>query len=422
MDAYRLTATEARRLIESGRLDARTLIESCLERIESREGQTRALVDFHPTSARRAASQAGLGRLGGIPFGVKDVLDTAELPSQYASPIWKNHQPRADAAAVAWARSEGGIPLAKTVTTEFAVRKPGPTTNPHNPAHTPGGSSSGSAAAVADFYFPLAIGTQTAGSTIRPAAYCGIVGYKPTFGLIPRAGMKLMSESLDTIGVMARSVADCALFAGALAQRDLGDPEKKVERLPRIGICRSPAWNEALPETVELFAQLQELLAQHGARPLPFELPAEFEALHRTHHITVQFRESAMSLGWEWLARREDISDDLRQLLEQGLAASEAELNAAYAGQAQCRHMFDACLGELDFLLTPSAPGQAPRGLSDTGSSVFNRIWTSLHVPCITVPAGTGPDGLPLGIQLVGRRGHDAQLLGWARWLQDVID
>ncbi|MDX3908050.1 MAG: amidase [Pigmentiphaga sp.] len=421
MEPFRLTATEALRLIASGRLDARTLMESCLERIAARETQTRALVDFDPAPALEAAQRAGPGRLHGIPFGVKDVLDTADLPAQYASGIWQGHRPRADAAAVAWARSEGAVMLGKTVTTEFAVRKPGPTTNPHNPAHTPGGSSSGSAAAVADFYFPVAIGTQTAGSTIRPAAYCGIVGYKPTFGLIPRAGMKLMSESLDTIGVMARSVADCALFAGAMARRDLGDPERKTERLPRVGIYLSPAWDGAQPETVALVERLRDTLAGHGVPPVPFELPAEFDALYTSYHTTVQFRESAMSLGWELAYRREDISADLRGLLDQGLATGEAALNAAYAGQARCREAFDACLGELDFILTPSAPGQAPKGLADTGSSTFNRLWTSLHVPCVTVPAGTGPDGLPLGIQLVARRGQDAQLLAWARWLQHIM-
>ena len=201
----------------------------------------RAFAWFEADAARTAAGDRPPGPLHGLPVGVKDVLDTADMPSEYGSPIWQGWRPRADAAAVAWARAAGAVVMGKTVTTEFATRKPGPTTNPANAAHTPGGSSSGSAAGVAAGFFPLAYGTQTAGSVIRPAAYCGVVGYKPSFGTISRIGMKIMSDSLDTVGVMARSVADCALFAGAVSGRDLGDPDAKPDRAPRIGICRSPS-------------------------------------------------------------------------------------------------------------------------------------------------------------------------------------
>ena len=248
-DPAKLTATEAARLIRDGQLHPVELMEACLARIAEREPAVRAFAWFDGHAAREAAAAARPGPLHGLPIGVKDVLDTADMPSEYGSPIWRGWRPRADAAAVAWARAAGGVVIGKTVTTEFATRKPGPTGNPHNPGHTPGGSSSGSAAGVADGFFPLAYGTQTAGSVIRPAAYCGVVGYKPSYGTINRFGMKLMSESLDTVGVMARSVADCALFAGAVAGRDLGDPDARPERAPRIGICRSPAWDGALPET-----------------------------------------------------------------------------------------------------------------------------------------------------------------------------
>src|SRR5579863_1073438 len=232
-DPASLTATEAARQIRDGKLRPIELMEACLARIADRESAVRAFAWFDADMARRGVAAVGSGSLHGLPIGVKDVLDTADMPGEYGSPIWHGWRPRADAAAVAWARAAGGVVIGKTVTTEFATRKPGPTGNPHNLAHTPGGSSSGSAAGVAAEFFPLAFGTQTAGSVIRPAAYCGIVGYKPSYATINRFGMKVMSESLDTVGVMARSVADCALFAGAVSGRHLGNPDIRPEQLPR---------------------------------------------------------------------------------------------------------------------------------------------------------------------------------------------
>ncbi|MBV8575466.1 MAG: amidase, partial [Acetobacteraceae bacterium] len=248
-ELHRLTASESVRRIASGRLRPEALMEACLDRIAAREPIIHAFAWLDPEQARRAAATARPGKLHGLPIGVKDVLDTADMPSEYNSPIWREHRPRADAAAVAWAREAGAVVLGKTVTTEFANRHPGPTANPHDVRRTPGGSSSGSAAAVADHFLPLALGTQTAGSIIRPAAFCGAVGYKPSYGLINRHGMKLMSDSLDTVGVLARSVADCGLFADAVAGVDLGDPDRRPERAPRIGLCRSPVWDRASPET-----------------------------------------------------------------------------------------------------------------------------------------------------------------------------
>ena len=219
MDLADLTATAARARIQAGQLTPAELMEACLARVAEREPVLRALAYLDPALARASAAAARPGPLHGLPLGVKDVLDTADMPAEYNSPIWRGNRPRADAAAVAWARAAGAAVLGKTVTTEFATRFPGPTANPHNPAHTPGGSSSGSAAGVAAGYFPFAYGTQTAGSVIRPAAYCGIVGYKPSYGTIERHGMKLMSFSLDTVGVLARTVADCALLVGAVRAR-----------------------------------------------------------------------------------------------------------------------------------------------------------------------------------------------------------
>ncbi len=419
-DPARLTATQAARLIREERLRPAELMEACLERITVREPVVHAFAGFDAAAARAAAAEARPGPLQGLPIGVKDVLDTADLPSEYGSPIWRGWRPRADAAAVAWARSAGGVVIGKTVTTEFATRKPGPTANPHNPARTPGGSSSGSAAGVADFFFPLAFGTQTAGSVIRPASYCGVVGYKPSFGLINRAGMKIMSDTLDTIGVIARSVADCALLASAVSGRDLGDPEQRQSRPPRVGVCRSPVWDKALPETQALLPRVADILGRAGASLVDRELPDMFHALSDAHPVVMNV-ESARALGWELATAREQISPELRERLEFGLAQGEASIVRAYDVFRRSRAALPDVLEGRDVLITPSAPGQAPEGLGWTGDPVFNFIWTSLGVPCVTIPAGTGPDGLPVGVQIVGRGGDDRAVLAWAGWIAAAI-
>jgi Asp-tRNA(Asn)/Glu-tRNA(Gln) amidotransferase A subunit family amidase len=310
--------------------------------------------------------------------------------------------------------------MGKTVTTEFATRKPGPTTNPHDARRTPGGSSSGSAAAVAAGFVPLAFGTQTAGSIVRPAAFCGVVGFKPSFASIPRHGMKVMSDSLDTIGVMARGVADCALFAGCVARRDLGDPDARPGRPPRIGLCRSPSWAKAAPETHALWDRVATAVARAGARVVARELPVSFDALEQAHPV-VMHGEGARNLGWELTTAAERISAELRERLEWGLAQGSGALDAALAVFARLQDGFPAVLDDLDVLLTPSAPGEAPEGLEWTGDPSFNYIWTALHVPCVTVPAGSGPNGLPLGIQIVGRRGDDRATLAWAQWVAAAV-
>jgi Asp-tRNA(Asn)/Glu-tRNA(Gln) amidotransferase A subunit family amidase len=355
-----------------------------------------------------------------LPVGVKDVLDTADMPSEYNSPIWKGHRPRSDAAAVAWTRAAGGVVLGKTVTTEFATRNPGPTGNPHNVQHTPGGSSSGSAAGVAAGFFPLAFGTQTAGSVIRPAAYCGVVGYKPSFGTISRFGMKVMSDNLDTVGVMARSVADCALFAGAVSGRDLGDPDRRLDQAPRIGLCRSPTWDAASAETQALLQDTAVRLSRAGANVADFALPSACDGLAEAQSVLMN-AESARGMGWEMLFHRDQLSAGLREKLEWGLAQTPETVDAALARFDQGQRALPDAMGSLDVLLTPSAPGEAPKGLGWTGDPMFNLLWTALHVPCVTVPAGTGPNGLPLGIQIVGRIGADRQVLAWAQWVASAL-
>ena len=419
-DPASLTATQVAHLINDGKLRAEALMEACLDRIATRDPTVRAFAHFDPALARVAAGRVKPGPLQGIPIGVKDVLDTADMPSQYGSPIWAGWRPKADSAPVAWAREAGAIVLGKTVTTEFATRQPGPTTNPVNPDHTPGGSSSGSAAGVGAGLFPLAYGTQTAGSVIRPAAFCGVVGYKPSFGLINRNGMKIMSDSLDTVGVIARTVADCALFAGAVSGRALGDPDAKPGAMPRIGICRSPTWDAAAPETQALLTRVTDALARAGAAVSHRELPTPFNALLDAHPIVMN-GESARALGWELAHHADQISEGLRERLAFGLNQSEAARANAYTVFDATRQAFPGAMEGLDILVTPSAPGEAPKGLEWTGDPAFNFIWTALHVPCVTVPAGTGPNGLPLGIQIVGRRGDDRAVLAWARWVEAAI-
>lgn len=417
-DLSRLTATEAARRIAAGSLRPEALMEACLDRVAEREPVVRAFAWFDAGLARRNAATARPGPLHGLPIGVKDVLDTFDMPTQMGSPIWSGWRPRADAACVAAARVAGAAVMGKTITTEYATRHPGPTTNPHAPHRTPGGSSSGSAAGVADFFFPLAFATQTGGSVIRPAAFCGVVGYKPTWGTISRPGMKLMADNLDTIGVMARSVEDCALFAGAVSGRDLVAP--RPETAPRVGVCRSPTWSKALPETQALLGRVADTLARAGAKVEERELPEEFSALVDAHPVVMD-GESAWALGWELDTALSQISPVLQERMAWGRAQGAARLDEARAVFARTQAAFPAATEGLDFLLTPSATGEAPEGLDWTGDPAFNFIWTSLHVPCVTVPAGTGPNGMPLGIQIVGRQREDRATLAWASWVAAAL-
>ncbi len=419
-DPVRLTATEAARAIAAGRLSPSELMEACLDRAAAREPAVRAFVHLDPAQARRVAAQARPGPLHGIPIGVKDVIDTADMPTGYGSAAWAGWRPRADAASVAAARAAGAVVMGKTVTTEFATRHPGATANPHDPAHTPGGSSSGSAAAVADFMLPLAFGTQTAGSIVRPAAFCGVVGFKPSYGTLHRGGMRVMSESLDTIGVLARSVADCALAMGAMSGRDYGDPETKRERAPRLGLTLGPDPDKAAPETRALLDRAAEAARKAGAEVVPFELPPLLRRAAELHPVVMNC-ETLQALAWELAEANAQLSPVLREKMDWARAQPLALFREARITQSQAIDAFAGMTQGLDALLTPSAPGEAPEGLGWTGDPAFNLLWTMLWGPNVTVPAGTGPKGLPLGVQLVGRIGEDKAVLGWARWLQAAL-
>jgi Asp-tRNA(Asn)/Glu-tRNA(Gln) amidotransferase A subunit family amidase len=412
--------SEAARRIERGELTAESLVAACLERIDERDRELRAWAfvdrDYALAQARALDRGTRRGLLHGIPFGIKDAIDTAELPTEYNSPIYRGHRPKADAACVMELKRAGAVILGKTATTEFANNHPAETRNPHNLAHTPGGSSSGSAAAVADFMVPAALGTQTGGSVIRPAAYCGVAAIKPSFGAINRAGLKMVAESLDTIGVFAREVEDLAFSLEALSGRARPDFDS-FDGKPRVGLCRTPRWALADAATQANLEGAAELLARAGARVAAFDVSEE---LFDKHKVIMGF-ESARALAWEYATHPGKISATLKPRLDEGWKVTRAAYDAVRATAERCRRALAQDMRSIDFLLTPSAPSEAPASLSSTGDPVFNRAWTLLGVPCVTLPHGRGPKGLPLGVQLVGAFDGDAALLGWARWTSRVL-
>ncbi len=413
-----LSAAQAARLIETRDATAEALAAACFERIEEREDAVRAWA-FTQTKqalaeARELDRMPRRSRLHGVPFGIKDVIDTAELPTEYNSPIYRHHQPKADAACVALLKQAGCLILGKTVTTEFANNHPSPTRNPHNPAHTPGGSSSGSAAAVADFMVPLALGTQTGGSVIRPAAYCGAFALKPSFGSINRQGIKFVAESLDTIGIFARSAEDLSLALEILSGKKALEISSAREN-PRIGLCRTPRWDQADAATQANVEEAARQFAKAGAQVRDFEMPAGSERLFDDHKLIMDY-ECARALAWEYENHRGEISKSLLPRLEAGWQIPRADYDAMREHSRQCRRALADAMREVDFLLTPSCASEAPASLASTGNPVFNRAWTLLGLPCVTVPRGKGPGGLPLAIQLVGPMEADTALLGWAHW------
>jgi Asp-tRNA(Asn)/Glu-tRNA(Gln) amidotransferase A subunit family amidase len=416
--AEHLTASEAAARLSAGTLTAEALTRACLEQARAgAEIKAWAWLDpGHATAQARAVDRAGRqGRLAGVPVGIKDIIDTVDMPTEYGSPIYRGNRPFADAASVALIRSAGGVILGKTVTTEFANRHPGPTVHPHNAEHTPGGSSSGSAAAVADFQVPLALGTQTGGSTIRPAAFCGVIGYKPSFGEFSRVGVKMQCHNLDTLGIICRSLEDVALLRGVL----LAQEPHRVDRasaVPRIGFCRTPAWEHADGDTHALLEHTAARLAAAGAKVSDIVLTP---ATILDHHRRIFAFEAARNYAHEY----EEHSDKLSEALRDGLLAQGRGLPlAAYIEAIETAEGFrchlDDVFAEVDVLLTPSAPGEAPKGLSSTGDANFNSIWTLAWTPCLTLPAGNGRSGLPLGIQIVGPRSRDEALLDAAAWVE----
>ena len=424
-EPHSLSAVELTRRVVGGQLTSEAIVRSCLDRVRQREPVVRAWAHLdreQALAAARASDTGGRnGVLKGVPFGIKDIFDTVDMPTGYGSPIYTGCRPTFDASAAALPRAAGGVLMGKTVTTEFANRHPGPTSNPHNRNHSPGGSSSGSAAAVADFMVPLAIGTQTGGSVIRPAAYCGVVGFKPSYGHLPPAGMHANTESLDTVGTMARSVEDTALFRAALMAIPY-EPPSMPDRRPRLALCRTPHWDAAQPDGQAVLEDAAKRLATAGAEIIESELPPEctdISAIQATHSNYEGPRNHAPEL----LRHAALLSDDL---LEHGKLAAGNKLSLddfrrAWRAAERARAAAGQWASQFDAILTLPAPGEAPRGLQHTGSAVFNALWTVLYVPCLTLPAGTGPNGLPVGVQLVGRRHADNRLLEVGLWVESKL-
>ena len=415
-----LPAWRAAELLASRELSATALMRACLDRALERDEAVHAFAHLNPDAALAQARllDAGpvRGPLHGLPLGVKDLFDTADMPTSYGSPIYAGHRPKADAASVALCREAGALVIGKTVTTEFAYFQPGPTRNPHNLAHTPGGSSSGSAAAVADHMLPLALGTQTAGSVIRPAAYCGIVSYKPTFGRVSRAGVKSLSESLDTIGGFGRCVRDVSMLGAVLTGDGRLSRTPQVEA-PRMALCRTPEWSRADPDAQRAFDQAVSILSPAVAFLADIDLPHDLPDLVALQKAVMYF-EMSRALSHERIWHRSGLSEQLRTLLDDGMAINGAEHSANLARTAFAQRSVDALFDNFDVLMSPSAPGEAPAGIEATGDPVFCRGWTLLGLPCVHLPVARGANGLPTGIQLVGRFGDDCRLLAIAEWVQ----
>jgi Asp-tRNA(Asn)/Glu-tRNA(Gln) amidotransferase A subunit family amidase len=439
MNPYELSIAQAAQEIRARRLESQTLVQACLDRVKAVDGDIGAWAFLDPGHALAEAKARDdyraegkeLGRLHGVPIAVKDIFDTADMPTEMGSPIHKDRMPRRDAVAVARLRAAGAVVLGKTVTAEFAYFHPGKTRNPHDPKRTPGGSSSGSAAAVAAKMAPGAIGTQTNGSTIRPAAFCGVVGFKPTHGLIPRTGALICSRTLDHVGVFARTVEDAALLAEVMMGQDDGDPDTKPFAVPplaklameeppvtpRLAFLKTAAWDQAEKQTHEAFAELVESLGQAAEE---IELPSvadEIFAMHRT----IMDVEMAVNLDNEYRHAKAQLSPKLQELLERGRKHAAYDYRRALDAIAKINEGVDDVFNEFDVILTPSAPGEAPLGIAATGNPAFSTIWTYLGLPAVTVPVLTGEAGLPMGAQLIARRGYDARALRTAQWLAATL-
>ena len=406
-------------------MSCETSLRALLAHIDSRESEIGAWAWLEHDAAMaqaRALDAAGVrGALHGMAIGIKDVIATADMPTGYNSPIYAGHRPTTDAEVVRRLRAAGAIILGKTVTTEFAYMAPGRTRNPHDLKCTPGGSSSGSAAAVASAMVPVALTTQTGGSTIRPAAFCGVIGYKPAFGRYPTAGLKHLSPSLDTIGLHARHIDDLARASAVLAG-DAPVPDAVVATRPRIVLTRTHHDGYAEAQAIERLEQAAQALRRAGAEVREMRLPPLFADIEPMHRVIMAY-ETARSFSYEWANARDKLSADLASFITQGLDFSDSDVAAAHVRVGAGQAFFDTLLADDELMLMPPAAGEAPVGLASTGNAAFNRLWTMLGVPCITLPAGRGARGLPLGVQLVARNlaGGEPALLAHAQWVKDAL-
>ena len=427
-----LSTTEMVSKIRSGEISSEELIQACLDRIEERESTIHAWKFLDPelalVQAQRCDTSEARGPLHGVPVGIKDQFDTADMPTGYGSPIYEGHQPVADAGSVARLREAGAIILGKTKLTEFALYHPTDTANPLDPARTPGGSSSGSAAAVADFMVPVATGTQTVGSIIRPASYCGIFGDKPTFGSISRSRVLPLCASLDHVGFFARTIEDLELLTKVITgthphhpsirtaqptDLDLRRPEH-LER-PRIAFVRTPQWSELDVTTRDRLEKAAVQLGENGAEVDEVSLPDKFGGLVEAQN-TILEAELSYALSYEFENHPNRLSELLCGVIEQGRSVGMDKYFEAQRLAAECRWESSALFWDHDVLLAPSVHGEAPVGLGSTGDPLFCRMWTLLGLPCVSLTGIQGPDGLPLGAQIIGPRHKDGLGLSVAGW------
>lgn len=405
--------------IEAGRLTPSAVAEAYLEAIAAREGEVQAFAYLDPALIRDQAKRLDRFRrrkapLRGVPFAVKDIIKTKDQPTECNSPIYRGYRPKADADCVAAVRDAGALIIGKTVTTEFAGRHPGPTRNPWDKRRTPGGSSSGSAAAIAAGFAPLAFGTQTGGSVIRPASYCGVVGYKSTLGGLSIGGIKPLALGFDALGVMAATPDDVLVAHAALA--GVPDSTPKPSRKPRFGLIKTPAWELAEAASRSAVTRTASRLRAAGASVETVKLPPEFDNIIAVHEI-ISSHIIADTYRWEWQHHRDKLSPSFRQAIEKGLAWSHETLAAAWASAHICLDLMNDILRQYDAVVTPAALGEAGIGITDTGSAACNAMWSLLGPPAVTLPLARGPAGMPIGVQFVAARRDDRKLLGLADWV-----
>ena len=424
----RLTFSESLRRVAHGELTPADVMGACLQSIRDQDPVVRAFARVHAQDLLLAQARAGHGAFGGLPFAVKDVYDTADLPTEYGSSLFRGNQPRADAASVATIRRAGAVLVGKTSTTELAYFAPASTSNPHDRHRTPGGSSSGSAAAVAAGMVPVAFGTQTAGSTIRPAAYCGVVGYVGTYGELAMRGVQQLAPSLDTVGIIARSVEDVQLMRQLLltgaAPRPLeatASPANGPVTMPpaTIAVLDEPVFADLEPEMIEALGVAAKAVAEAGVAIVRPVTPRVIIELTRLHEVVMAY-EAARTLVWE-SEHDDQLSGEMRQFLEQGWATSPDTYRDVIRRIAVLATDMAAALAWSDAVLCPASLGAAPLGLGSTGSPACSRPWQALAMPAVTIPGLTDANRIPLGIQLVGKRHDDDRLLAVARWLENIL-
>ena len=409
-----LTATQAAAKLRDGSATSVRLVEDCLARITARDPEVHAWAfvdrEIALEQARARDREAPRSPLHGVPVGIKDIFDTCDMPTAYGSQIYKDHRPANDSAVVSLLRLAGAVILGKCVTTEFASPVPIGTRNPHDFSRSPGVSSSGSAAAVADFMVPLAVGSQTGGSTILPAAFCGVVGYKSSLTGIDRGGIRHLRPTIDTMGLFARSVEDIALLRSVLVG---AAPLPHDTGRIRVGVCRTPWWSAAQPETVTALESAARLLASGGADVFDVELPEVFNGIEETFNVIVR-AEGSRAMEWEARHHLKTMNHWLQAQLGAPERVDQADYDKAQSHSLACQRALKELFERCDVIITPSTCGEAPTDLTSISNSAFNRVWTLMRGPCLTLPAFTGPNGMPVGLQIVGPVGQDDRTIALA--------